>query len=24
LENGIYIIQISTTDKVATQRFVKQ
>ena len=24
LENGIYIIQISTIDKVATQRFVKQ
>ncbi|NEN23263.1 T9SS type A sorting domain-containing protein [Cryomorpha ignava] len=24
LENGIYTIQISTTDKVATQRFVKQ
>src|SRR5690606_16762114 len=24
LENGIYIIQISTADKVATQRFVKQ
>ncbi|NEN23264.1 T9SS type A sorting domain-containing protein [Cryomorpha ignava] len=24
LDNGIYTIQISTTDKVATQRFVKQ